>query len=429
VCRGPYALSAASRCSPLICLYDTLLLVFDVICLYYGAGCTFRVATQHVWYNRFDKMSDTFNKDVEIFITKLQRSVHEFEALLALAYRTIRFQTVHYGIYTIPASSETTNQSPPTIRLSEKRYYPGSAMDRTWRYSMGAFLIGALPQTIKVFAMQGVPGTQLIVAICLFAYLVPELFRVIAGPAGAVELHALPFLSYAKQRWYLLTTLPHYLFCFLSSYFTECILFLYTQRRTSSNAPLNLVLASFILSSIFAVLIITTWKHFTKTPSYDRWTVKVREPHGLVDLMKKRFDEVSSLLVDMFGLNTPSIFTGTGTILVLVLASMLSFLLFQTSWDGYTISSSRVLEILFQCSYAITMPFFIMMGLRLMYRVVFMGSFSYLPRRLTGINGTLDEFLSGCFLIYTFGTVFVAYMVKDWDPSHTYKPSWTEVLG
>jgi hypothetical protein len=60
-------------------------------------------------------------------------------------------------------------------------------MDRTWRYSIGAFLVGALPQTVKVFAMQGVPGTQFIVAIYLFAFLVPELFRVIVGPAGALE--------------------------------------------------------------------------------------------------------------------------------------------------------------------------------------------------------------------------------------------------
>jgi hypothetical protein len=429
VCRGPYSLSAASRCSPLVCLYDTFLLVFDVICLRYGCGCSFRVATQHVWYNRFDKKSDTFDEDVKALIAKLQTSMPEIRPLLALAYRPLRLQTVHYGPPSIPASAETSVQPTATTTPLEDRYYPGSAMDRTWRYSIGAFLVGALPQTVKVFAMQGVPGTQFIVAIYLFAFLVPELFRVIVGPAGALELHALPFLSDAKQCWYLWTTLPHYLFCILSSYFTECTSFFYILRRTSSKAPLSLVTVSLIFSSIFTVLVAASWDHFTRSRSYDRWTPNVREEYGLVGLIGRRYDKVSSLLGNMFGLNTPSIFTGTGTILVLVLASLLSALLLQTSWDGYTMGSSRVLEILFQSFCAITIPFFIVMGLRLIYRVAFVGRFSYLPRRLTGINGTLDEFLSGCFLIYTFGSVFVAYAIKDWDPTHTYKPSWTEYLG
>ncbi|KAF2752271.1 hypothetical protein M011DRAFT_20376 [Sporormia fimetaria CBS 119925] len=59
------------------------------------------------------------------------------------------------------------------------KYYSrsGSEADRAWRLSMATFLIGALPQAVKVFGMKGVPITQMAVAILLATFCVPEIFR------------------------------------------------------------------------------------------------------------------------------------------------------------------------------------------------------------------------------------------------------------
>lgn len=84
-------------------------------------------------------------------------------------------------------------------RPSQELFYPGSDIDRTWRYGMLDFLLGALAQTIKVFAIKGTPTRNALVAVYLFAYIIPELFRLIAGPSGTVELHPLSIVNETKE--------------------------------------------------------------------------------------------------------------------------------------------------------------------------------------------------------------------------------------
>ena len=67
-----------------------------------------------------------------------------------------------------------------------------------WRLSMASFIVGALPQAIKVFCMRGVPLTQTLVAFLVVSFLVPEILRMVAGSAGAIELHPMPIVTKAK---------------------------------------------------------------------------------------------------------------------------------------------------------------------------------------------------------------------------------------
>jgi hypothetical protein len=76
---------------------------------------------------------------------------------------------------------------------------PGSTVDRTWRLSMVSFIFGALPQAVKVFGMRGVPFTQTIVAISITSFIVAEVFRSVASPVGAVDLHPMSVVVNAKN--------------------------------------------------------------------------------------------------------------------------------------------------------------------------------------------------------------------------------------
>lgn len=76
---------------------------------------------------------------------------------------------------------------------------PGSAIDHIWRISMVTFLLGAIPQAIKVFGMKNILVTQIYVGSLVAVFTVPEFFRLVAGPV----VHA-----YRRQRKTLSHGLP-----------------------------------------------------------------------------------------------------------------------------------------------------------------------------------------------------------------------------
>jgi hypothetical protein len=84
---------------------------------------------------------------------------------------------------------------------------------------------------------------------------------------------------------------------------------------------------------------------------------------------------------------------------------------------------------LLMLSYALAPLLILTTGFRLIFRLLFIGSFSALPRRLTGVKGSLMEFWSGFLRLYSLGSVLVTYPRMEWDSSGTYKPGWAEVLG
>jgi hypothetical protein len=75
-------------------------------------------------------------------------------------------------------------------------------------------------------------------------------------------------------------------------------------------------------------------------------------------------------------------------------------------------------------------PIFITLFLSLSFELLLMGSMSGYLRRITGLNGSMSEFISGYMLLLTFYTYLLYYALpNDWDSAETYKPSWAEYLG
>jgi hypothetical protein len=626
VCGSPYAISAALRCSPFVCLADTVMIVIEVLYLRYKAGCSFQVATRHVWYDRFRKEPGDYDQEFEARFKANWRSlVHElrqdipemiafgitymFGSLPRFMTRgnmegQIQLETVHARMiegfhsdvfiteipdtWSVPRGSRASTElaserrhrihkrsrdkkkskkpscsASPTsnlhgkLRLDEQcvqhpkeqskhdlpghqlrqieedkgspvvmgntrkhmdeqdrynfeseagpstspqqpswtvryeevdvaiemetsevsqdladlpicltetdngesphvqevvsefhtmepmvsnpsledMYYPGSAIDRTWRYSIGAFLIGALPQTIKVFAMQGIPWTQLLVANYLIAYIIPELLRLVAGPAGTMELHPLPIVLDAKGE--MLATK----FAFVSCSYPMAFLafgfiwleYAFPRMWKGSKAPANLVTLSLVLSSILSVLITASWRIFTRTSFFVRCETRFSKECRLLGPVSKGYEALSSLLTDMFALSQPTFLTGPRTLLILVLALVIGPPLFKASWDGYIMSYKMgivtFLNLFLIPLYMGAPPLFLTVGLRIVYRFCFMGCFSHLPRRVTGVGGTLIEFFSACLLLYALCLIIACYTLPHWDAKYTYKPPWTEILG
>jgi hypothetical protein len=71
VCRRPSVLSAASRCFPVICSSETAAMVYMVLIVQLNTGCSWRVAMQHIWFDRFEKESDTIDEELRLFASAL----------------------------------------------------------------------------------------------------------------------------------------------------------------------------------------------------------------------------------------------------------------------------------------------------------------------------------------------------------------------
>jgi hypothetical protein len=98
-----------------------------------SAGCSFTTAARHVWYGRFER------KD------------HGEQQEALAANNSVAQQT--------PALP-TTGSSILELQVNERHYHPSSSIGHTRRLAMRAFLVSALLQAIKVFAMQGIPKTK-----------------------------------------------------------------------------------------------------------------------------------------------------------------------------------------------------------------------------------------------------------------------------
>jgi hypothetical protein len=76
-----------------------------------------------------------------------------------------------------------------------------TSINSTWRLSMFAFVLGALPQIIKLFAIRGIPLTQIVAAVLLANFIVIEILRLAAGTPHAQELYPLPSIGRAKLQF------------------------------------------------------------------------------------------------------------------------------------------------------------------------------------------------------------------------------------
>lgn len=79
-------------------------------------------------------------------------------------------------------------------------------------------------------------------------------------------------------------------------------------------------------------------------------------------------------------------------------------------------------------SFLLIGPFIILMS-HLIYRLLFIGSLSKYPRKLSGVDGSLSSFICMLFMFSNFYSLCYAFHFYFDSEHNTYKPDWAEYLG
>jgi hypothetical protein len=454
------------------------MMIFGFLYLRYKAGCSIKVAAQHVWYDRFDSRLDDECDDLapwlQIRNTIGTRSSEEQYSLQGL--RSSESGQHHSG-GTRPrmeeesddthsvhgnregqdlmnaddtSDDESSSQTIPligpamlTISPAESRFYPGSAIDRTWRYGIGAFFVGALPQVVKVFAMQGIPFTKIAISIFVVAFTVPEIFRVVAGLEDAKELHPLPVVSRANaklQEWNcrvlgicVCVSLPPYYLSF--------------QLNPRDGEPWssggNLFFTSFALGVAVSVLLKIIWMRARRVYALADHYEQFLQPRPFIERARRCYLKASAILAKAFPFYSTTYFHRKVGVTYIPITFLIYATFLSSSWDGGLLLLSsqdanvvlrllNVFVLVFPQMFIMFLspPIFITLFLSLSFELLLMGSMSGYLRRITGLNGSMSEFISGYMLLLTFYTYLLYYALpNDWDSAETYKPSWAEYLG
>jgi hypothetical protein len=341
--------------------------------------------------------------------------------------------------------------------------YEGSAIDRMWRLSMASFIIGALPQAIKVFGMRGVLLTQTLVAFLVVSFLVPEIIRMVAGTAGAFDLHPEPIVIKAK------TTFANVELCALSiSIMFAYLVFTYivvlslsTTRVTrpsngdsgiqfrpeylepqpvKSATPFDIAIV--FLSLAGGMIFIPYVQPILRQGLWDFW-VKMRPSFAKGVSVLVAFDpplSTASFESTLFYLIVSYVMAGLYAACLLFFSYR--YLRDTTDSAAYALNASpspktalREITRYYICFTVICAFVFIPIFATLLYfvyRLIFMGSLSRYPRRLFGIAGTMSEFLAGAFVLLNLVSSFVGYLslwYEFGDFRDTYKPGWADALG
>ena len=329
-------------------------------------------------------------------------------------------------------------------RFDEPDTRESSGTDRMWRLNMVAFSLGTLPQIIKVFAMHGVPFTQALAAILLATFIVPEILRITAGTAHAVELTPLPIIQEVKLQfnsvqnvaamiahvlqvtfwiWTISMALP-------STLFSEDAWSWRSHNHQPSmpstfivTFPLNLVCGALI--EILGVLVIegvgklVNWIggvpakiHTRAFNAFTYWNFNIIGCISTVLAIERSSGE--------------AVWINVRLVLGLSLCCVLSYLFVDMS-----LGKSSAVEITASVIRLVVVTVILpacLFPVHILYRILFMGILSKHPRRLFGLQGSVNEFLILMFLVFNFSTLFIYYS-SIYSSQGTYKPTWTDKFG
>jgi hypothetical protein len=464
VCGGHYRDSHALRSSPFVCIIDTLMILLKFSWILY-LGCSFKVAAQHVWYDRFEKESPLLKDTCQILVTKWVTndqqdvSTNVSPDTLEEGHNNQYDAPQDLNGYTVSTATQTTEnrgleieprRHEPSPEITEKpEPHEGSDIDGMWRLSMASFIVGALPQAIKVFGMRGIPLTQTLVAFLLVSFIIPEVLRLVAGTAGTNDLHPMPTVMKAKTAF---ITIELYILwlCILFA----CIVFSYSvfvplfYASTAHSTYPDLSLAVRAIVGVYTVTIGLTLPIglVVSRVSYKSWamrklvsfctTITPRWFHELWMSLRSSFATRTSDLLAFSPPLSPLSFEFT---IFFVLLNVLHLLYFDYVLPGHTprfpepktLNLSPYLVYYSMAYVVIGIPAFLLLPY-LIYRLMFMGSLSRYPRKVFGMKGSVSEFSAGAFILFNvlsslMGYSFLWYEVGD--VNDTYKPGWADALG
>ncbi|OAL52635.1 hypothetical protein IQ07DRAFT_678579 [Pyrenochaeta sp. DS3sAY3a] len=325
---------------------------------------------------------------------------------------------------------ESTYQD-PFLLPSPAPIYPGSAITRLWRLNMAGFLLGAFPQAIKVFGMKGVPITQTVIAFQLGSFLATEVFRFVAGPAGAERLHPLMAVVEAKRAFVVVrgvalvlgvvASVVFYVFCF-----AEMALYsgdIGEQKNTLVLVPLVVIVFAGVLLGAVACLRVAVTKNCP-------WLCvrSARFDNGYEAWLNVR-SKIVTCLAKLFALDTAFLDSWITLVLLYPLLLLLVASAFLVVGPRLDWNSNIGLEILAIWTLLLCQAPIVLFIFYLLFRLLFMGAISVRIRKMLGLHGTMAEFCAAAFVAMNLFSAFVSYAGTSWDSGGTYKPDWADSLG
>jgi hypothetical protein len=436
VCGLKYGSSYAAKSSILICLLDTIQMLVEFTRLLL-VGCSIKVAARHVWYGRFEKEDltmETSRDGLWGVIVPLPQYLSISDLGIATATQVPTKTTwKHSHTRDLPllplsrpgtgdvsaAASDTALLEPGSQEPHE--WYSGSAVDHIWRLSMATYILGALPQAIKVFGMKNVPWTQTFVALSLANFLVPEILRHIAGPAGAVDLRPLPIVENVQKG---MTSRKRFA---VSTAILASVCFIWASFIGVSSFEFR-PFTSAVASALFATLCLVGAVHLATR----YWPLTLRIRLNPLARLADRWHRLASTATDfcssLAALKIELVEQYLGLTLLFAISWIVSSALFYFCFPRPTLHSEpkvvdRMTTLVIPVIW-INLMFFSY----ILYRCLFAGSMSRYPRRVFGLEGNSIEFWNGCFITQHMLAFLVLY-AYNYKSEGTYKPSWAEALG
>ncbi|KAF2821480.1 hypothetical protein CC86DRAFT_386431 [Ophiobolus disseminans] len=301
------------------------------------------------------------------------------------------------------------------------------AIDHTWRIGTIAFILGALPQAIKIFGMRSIPFTQFSVAVFFVTFLVAEVFRFIAGPAGAIDLQPLPVVKNIKEE---IRELKDILSVILSGLMLYLGMGYIPMSYTGQvwHGPVVL----FLFATGVAAIAACTFLLLDGAAGSGRVMTFMRRLDLLgkfVDAWSRLLGTFTMLISDLTAIdqNLVEVYLVPGGvffvffIITLAVPSCLRFsptvFTLVSFWD----------PVVTYVAFFTTAPAWMSLC-HIIFRLFFMGSLSYYPRKVLGLKGTVAECWRGCFVLANLSIWFLIYSAL-YNPEGTYKPSWADALG
>ena len=475
-----HGLSAALRASPLVCALDTVMMVVEFICLL-NVGCCVTTAARLVWYGRFEhgnsqsmlNLPPVSIRDDDQSHLVLNNSAVPVDAHLTAATASTSDPPENPEVPRVPAppvddnipeDTRTSNdidhqdttasatgseavEDPSTpstpsqgLQIASTNYLEGSSIDRNWKQSMFAFVIGTVPQALKVFTMRGTPVTQVLMSTYIIAFLVPELFRLRAGSAGEVDLRPMPIVVSTRKST---AEVAKFLcgFVAMAPIFPTNILFLYIAfvrdqiNYWSAFGP-------FCILGMIAVLIqLSVW--LSRSPPFTSPLARIAQLWA-VDFDRKVLGTPMEVLIlsainpvrECEPLLDGLIFHFVLLIIALMFMPPLLIPLLMPpahdspddrSPDHQLFSDLLAYATLVNLTIVIVVLAIPLMSL-FFHGVLFLSLLSKFPRRLTDIKGSMGEFASGYLILSSLVTAFYMYS-QLWTLDGTHKPAWADYLG
>ena len=339
---------------------------------------------------------------------------------------TEQSQAIADNTATVTAPSPFPNTFMVTARYMDPP--PGSVVDRVWRLSMLSFVFGALPQAIKVFAMRGIPVTQLLVAIYFVSFIVPEAFRWVAGPVGQFNLYPLPIVSNAKS--FLSSGAFSLLFWVsIGSYMVGLVSPIGGDLMIRASDRVSLFPIGMILATPVTILLLKVLEFPMSFQVFANCSNGVRS--CMYDL--RMFQHVRTSLVALiawFFALRPSTIEPYLSFVCLYPASLAGAVWLLWCKSSFPLESDDVNA--HDAKFWVTLInilFFIPLCLYIVYRLWVIVYLSHISRRLCGTTRTIGEFAKGTFILINIAGITLCYASIEYISCWTFKPRWVEALG